>query len=97
MQRQYRIVSVQHSWLIRSLDVMWLPTEFAYRKLQCTARLGVIAIDSLFDGYLLLGSNYHEANRWITIPVINQAFQPSDWQVEPMIAGIAGVLGQTSK
>jgi cell division protein FtsW len=42
----------------------------------------------------LFGSNINEANRWLTIPVINQAFQPSDLAKLSLIAALAAMLAK---
>jgi len=83
----------RHSMLIFvSLAVMWMAHRVPYRKYAVYARLGVIVSIPLLLVTYLFGSNINEANRWITIPVINQAFQPSDLAKLALIAAIAGML-----
>jgi cell division protein FtsW len=83
----------RHSMLIFvSLAVMWMAHRIPYRKYAVYARLGVIVSIPLLLVTYLFGSNINEANRWITIPVINQAFQPSDLAKLALIAAIAGML-----
>jgi cell division protein FtsW len=83
----------RHSMLIFvSLAVMWMAHRIPYRKYAVYARLGVIISIPLLLVTYLFGSNINEANRWITIPVINQAFQPSDLAKLALIAAIAGML-----
>jgi cell division protein FtsW len=85
----------KHSMLIFvSLGVMWAAHRIPYRKYAIYARLGVIASIPLLMVTYLFGSNINEANRWITIPVINQAFQPSDLAKLALIAAIAGMLAK---
>jgi cell division protein FtsW len=85
----------KHSMLIFvSLGVMWAAHRIPYRKYAVYARLGVIASIPLLMVTYLFGSNINEANRWITIPVINQAFQPSDLAKLALIAAIAGMLAK---
>ncbi len=85
----------KHSMLIFvSLGVMWAAHRIPYRKYAIYARLGVIASIPLLLVTYLFGSNINEANRWITIPVINQAFQPSDLAKLALIAAIAGMLAK---
>ena len=85
----------KHSMLIFvSLAVMWAAHRIPYRKYAIYARLGVIASIPLLMVTYLFGSNINEANRWITIPVINQAFQPSDLAKLALIAAIAGMLAK---
>ncbi len=86
---------VRHSMLIFvSLAVMWMAHRIPYRKYAVYARLGVIVSIPLLIVTYLFGSNINEANRWITIPVINQAFQPSDLAKLALIAAIAGMLAR---
>ena len=83
----------RHSMLIFvSLAVMWMAHRIPYRKYAVYARLGVIISIPLLLVTYLFGSNINEANRWITIPVLNQAFQPSDLAKLALIAAIAGML-----
>ena len=86
---------IRHSMLIVvSLAVMWMAHRIPYRKYAVYARLGVIVSIPLLLVTYLFGSNINEANRWITIPVINQAFQPSDLAKLALIAAIAGMLAK---
>lgn len=89
------IYLIRHSMLIFvSLVVMWFAHKIPYRKYAVYAKLGVIISIPLLLVTYLFGSNINEANRWITIPVINQAFQPSDLAKLALIASIAGMLAR---
>ncbi len=89
------IYLIRHSMLILvSLVVMWFAHKIPYRKYAVYARLGVLISIPLLLVTYLFGSNINEANRWITIPVINQAFQPSDLAKLALIAAIAGMLAR---
>jgi cell division protein FtsW len=89
---------IKHSSLILlSLVVMWgahrLPYKF-YAKLSLMAlwvSVPLLAITYLF------GSNVNEASRWLTIPLINQAFQPSDLAKLALIAAVAAMLAKRQK
>lgn len=85
----------RHSFLvIVSLAVMWFAHKVPYRNYALYARLAMyISIPLLLVTYLF-GSNINEANRWITIPVINQAFQPSDLAKLALIAALAAMLAR---
>lgn len=92
------IYLIRHSMLIFvSLVVMWFAHQVPYRKYAVYARLGVIISIPLLLITYLFGSNINEANRWITIPVINQAFQPSDLAKLALIAAIAVMLAKRQK
>ncbi len=85
----------RHSMLVFvSLGVMWLAHRVPYRKYAVYARLGVIVSIPLLLITYLFGSDVNEARRWLTIPVINQAFQPSDLAKLALIAAIAGMLAR---
>lgn len=83
----------RHSFLIFvSLIVMWFAHKIPYRNYALYARLAMyLSIPLLLLTYLF-GSNINEANRWLTIPVINQAFQPSDLAKLALISALAAML-----
>ncbi len=83
----------RHSFLVLvSLAVMWLAHKVPYKSYALYARLAMyLSIPLLLVTYLF-GSNINEANRWLTIPLINQAFQPSDLAKLALIAALAAML-----
>ena len=85
----------KHSKLVlASLVVMWLAHKIPYRKYALYARLFMfLSIPLLLITYLY-GSTINEANRWLVIPVINQAFQPSDLAKLSLIAALAAMLAK---
>ena len=85
----------RHSFLVfLSLFVMWLAHKMPYRKYALYARLFMyLSIPLLLVTYLF-GSSINDANRWLTIPVINQAFQPSDLAKLSLIAALAAMLAR---
>lgn len=85
----------RHSFLVVvSLAVMWFAHQVPYRNYALYARLAMyISIPLLLVTYLF-GSNINDANRWLTIPVINQAFQPSDLAKLALIAALAAMLAR---
>lgn len=85
----------RHSMLIFvSFFVMWVAHKVPYRKYAVYARLAVILSIPLLLLTYLVGSNINEANRWLTIPVINQAFQPSDLAKLALISALAAMLAR---
>jgi len=85
----------KHSTLvILSLAVMWLAHRLDYRYYSRIAKLALIVSVPLLIYTWLFGSNINEASRWITIPVINQAFQPSDLAKLALIVSLAGMLAK---
>uniref|UniRef100_UPI004048DE67 FtsW/RodA/SpoVE family cell cycle protein n=1 Tax=Algoriphagus sp. TaxID=1872435 RepID=UPI004048DE67 len=86
---------LRHSMLvIASLVVMWLAHKIPYRKYALYARLFMFLSIPLLVVTYLFGSNINEANRWLMIPVINQAFQPSDLAKLSLIAALAAMLAK---
>ncbi len=86
---------LRHSFLvIVSLFVMWLAHKMPYKKYALYARLFMYLSIPLLAFTYLFGSNINDANRWITIPVINQAFQPSDLAKLSLIAALAAMLAK---
>uniref|UniRef100_UPI004048E46A FtsW/RodA/SpoVE family cell cycle protein n=1 Tax=Algoriphagus sp. TaxID=1872435 RepID=UPI004048E46A len=86
---------LRHSMLvIASLVVMWLAHKMPYRKYALYARLFMFLSIPLLVVTYLFGSNINEANRWLMIPVINQAFQPSDLAKLSLIAALAAILAK---
>ncbi|SDA79353.1 cell division protein FtsW [Algoriphagus alkaliphilus] len=87
---------LRHSFLvIVSLFVMWLAHKMPYKKYALYARLFMYLSIPLLAFTYLFGSNINDANRWITIPVINQAFQPSDLAKLSLIAALAAMLAKS--
>jgi cell division protein FtsW len=86
---------LRHSFLVfLSLFVMWLAHKMPYRKYALYAKLFMyLSIPLLLVTYLF-GSTINDANRWLTIPVINQAFQPSDLAKLSLIAALAAMLAR---
>ncbi len=80
--------------LFFSLSAMWITHKINYRYF---ARISTIAL--LFSIPLLLftwkfGENINEASRWLTIPMVDQAFQPSDLAKLALIAHLAAMLSR---
>ena len=85
----------KHSKLVfASLVVMWLAHKIPYRKYALYARLFMYLSIPLLVVTYLIGSNINEASRWLVIPVINQAFQPSDLAKLSLIAALAAMLAK---
>jgi len=85
----------RHSFLVfLSFFVMWLAHKIPYRKYALYARLFMYLSIPLLAFTFFFGSNINDANRWLTIPVINQAFQPSDLAKLSLIAALAAMLAK---
>lgn len=86
---------IKHSFLVfLSLFVMWLAHKMPYKKYALYARIFMYLSIPLLAVTYFFGSNINDANRWLTIPVINQAFQPSDLAKLSLIAALAAMLAK---
>jgi cell division protein FtsW len=82
------------SLILAGLVFMWWAHRLNYRYY---ARLSLYAL--LFSVPLLVftfayGSKLNEASRWLTIPIINQTFQPSDLAKLALISYLASMLSR---
>lgn len=89
---------LDHSMMVvLGLLVMWVAHKIPYRYYGIIGKsLLIISLPLLLFTYLF-GSSINEANRWLTIPVINRAFQPSDIAKLSLIATLASLLGKRQK
>jgi cell division protein FtsW len=80
--------------VIFSLFAMWLAHKVDYRYYAKLSRLALwLSVPLLFVTWKF-GLNINEASRWITIPLINQAFQPSDLAQFALIVTLAAMLAK---
>lgn len=85
----------KHTLIIAlSLLAMWVAHNIDYRFYSTLAKAGMILSVPLLIYTWVAGTSLNEASRWITIPVINQVFQPSDLAKLSLIAGIAAMLAK---
>lgn len=86
---------VKHGALIvLSLVAMWAAHKIDYRYYSRISKLALWVSVPLLLFAWQSGTTINEASRWITIPVINQAFQPSDLAKLALIAGLASMLAR---
>jgi cell division protein FtsW len=85
----------KHTGLILlSLGAMWVAHKIDYRYYSKLSKLGLWLSIPLLIYAWKAGVNLNDASRWITIPIINQIFQPSDLAKLSLIAAIAGMLSK---
>ncbi|RNI29273.1 FtsW/RodA/SpoVE family cell cycle protein [Rufibacter latericius] len=85
----------KHSSLIFiGLAFVWLAHKINYRYYAKLSLLALIFSVPLLIYTYLKGSNINEASRWLTIPVINQTFQPSDLAKLALISYLASILSK---
>src|SRR5690606_23176569 len=86
---------IKHSMLVLlGLFAMWVAHKVDYRYFAGLSRLALwISVPLLFVTWKF-GMNINEASRWIHIPIINQAFQPSDLAKLALITHLATMLSK---
>lgn len=85
----------KHTGLILlSLGAMWVAHKIDYRYYSKLSKLGLWLSIPLLIYAWKAGVNLNDASRWITIPIINQIFQPSDLAKLSLIAAMAGMLSK---
>jgi len=83
------------SLILVGLFFMWLAHRIDYRyysRLSLYALL--ISVPLLLFTFFFGGTTINDASRWLTIPVINQTFQPSDLAKLALIAHVASMLSR---
>ncbi|MDK0560387.1 FtsW/RodA/SpoVE family cell cycle protein, partial [Clostridium perfringens] len=66
------------SILVLGFVVMYFCHLLKYTVYARFSKIGLFVAVPLLLFTLLMGSNINEANRWITLPIINLSFQTSD-------------------
>ena len=86
---------IKHSLLVfLSLIAMWVAHKVDYRYYSKLSRFALwISVPLLLITWKF-GTNINEASRWITIPIINQAFQPSDLAKLALLVTLASMLSK---
>lgn len=80
-----------------SLSAIWLAHKIDYRYYSKISKLVLWLCVPLLLFTWLFGNNINEASRSITIPIINQAFQPSDLAKLALIVTLASMLSRRQK
>lgn len=86
---------IKHSLLIIvGLGSMWVAHLLDYRYYSKISQFALVVSVPLLLYTWLFGSNINEASRWITIPIINQTFMPSDLAKLALISALARMLSK---
>ena len=86
---------LKHAFLVLlSLGAMWVTHKIDYRYYAKLCRLALWISVPLLLYTWKFGVNINEASRWITIPLLNQAFQPSDLAKLALIVTLASMLAR---
>lgn len=89
---------IKHSALVMlSLIAMWVAHKIDYRYYSRLSRLALWLAVPLLLFTWQFGVTKNEASRWITIPLINQAFQPSDLAKLALVITLASMLSKRQK
>ena len=95
MQGNTEYYLAKHSLLmLSSLGAMWVTHQIDYRYYAGLSRLALWTSIPLLLLTWRYGLTLNEATRWLTIPVINKAFQPSDLAQLALIASLANMLAK---
>ena len=82
------------SLIIVGLAFMWFAHKINYRYYSRLSLFALFISTPLLLFTYLYGSNINEASRWLTIPLINQTFQPSDLAKLALISHLASMLSK---
>jgi cell division protein FtsW len=89
---------LKHSILvIVSVAAIWIAHRIDYRYYSRISRFLLWLSVPLLLFTWLFGTNINEASRWLTIPFINQAFQPSDLAKLALVVTLASMLSKRQK
>ena len=93
MQGNTEYYLFKHSSLIfLSLVAMWVTHQVDYRYYAGSSKLALWASVPLLLLTWRYGLTVNEASRWLSIPIVNKAFQPSDLAQLALIASLASML-----
>jgi cell division protein FtsW len=82
------------SLILLSLFAMWVAHKIDYRYYSKLSKLGLwLSIPLLLYAWKS-GVTINDASRWISVPIINQVFQPSDLAKLSLIAAMASMLSK---
>ncbi|MCC2548664.1 FtsW/RodA/SpoVE family cell cycle protein [Hymenobacter sp. BT175] len=86
---------IKHTGLIFvGLAFMWLAHRIDYRYYSRLSLYALLISVPLLLFTFFMGGAINEASRWLTIPVINQTFQPSDLAKLALISHLASMLSR---
>lgn len=86
---------VKHTLMVAlGLAAMWLAHKVDYRYYSRLSRLALWVSVPLLIYTWTNGTTLNEAARWITLPLINTSFQPSDFASLALIINLASMLSK---
>lgn len=84
-----QLIILMFGWLL-----MYLTHLIKYTYFSRISQIGLILCIPLLLVTLVSGTNYNEANRWLTVPILNVTFQSSDIAKLFLIMYLARVLSK---
>jgi cell division protein FtsW len=86
---------VKHTFMVfLGLAAMWIAHKIDYRYYSKLSRLALWISVPLLIYTFTNGTTLNEAARWITLPLINTSFQPSDFASLALIINLASMLSK---
>ncbi len=86
---------VKHTFMVvLGLASMWLAHKIDYRYYSKISRLALWISVPLLIYTFTNGTTINDAARWITLPIINTSFQPSDFASLALIINLASMLSK---
>ena len=82
------------SLILMGLGFMWLAHRIDYRHYSRLSLYALLLSVPLLLFTFFMGGETNGASRWMTIPVINQTFQPSDLAKLALISHLASMLSR---
>lgn len=86
---------VKHTFMVvLGLTSMWMAHKIDYRYYSKISRLALWVSVPLLIYTFTNGTTINDAARWITLPIINTSFQPSDFASLALIINLASMLSK---
>jgi len=86
---------VKHTFMVMlGLAAMWFAHRIDYRYYSKLSRLALWASVPLLIYTFTNGTTINDAARWITLPILNTSFQPSDFASLALIINLASMLSK---
>ncbi len=83
--------------VVLGLVCMWFAHQINYVHYAQLSKFGMYLSVPLLLWAYLHGTTLNDASRWVTIPLINQSFQPSDLAKLSLIANLAAMLAKRQR
>ncbi len=94
MKGSFHYMSRHFGHMVLALGAVWVAHRLDYRYYAKLSRVALLVTVPLLIAVWLFGTTINDASRWISIPIINISFQPSDLAKLALIASIASMLSK---